>query len=84
MYMEKYIELTPEEIKLGFVASCVEFVALAMQRPYREIFERMQKAKMLKEYIYKHYEAIHTQSREHVTEDLINYLKREETKACKQ
>ncbi len=76
--MEKYIELTQEEIRLGFVASCVEFVAAAMKRPYSEIYERMRKARMLKEYIYKHYEAIHTQSREHVTEDLLNYLNRKE------
>ncbi len=79
--METYVELSHEEIVLGFVSSCVEFVAAALNRPYDEVFRRMQKAKMLMEYIYEHYEAIHTQSREYVTEDLIELLKREEALA---
>ncbi len=79
--MEKFMELSQEEIKLGFVSSCVEFVASAMKRPYDEIYRRMHNAGMLKDYIYRHYEAIHTQSREHVTEDLIDLLQRKEVGA---
>ncbi len=79
--MEKYIELSHEEIVLGFVSSCVEFVAAALKRPYDEIFRRFQRAGMLREYIYRHYEVLHSQSREYVTKDLIDFLKREESAA---
>lgn len=75
--MERFVELSREEIVLGFVASCVEFVAEALQRPYDEVYRRMKKCDLLRGYLYKHYEAVHSQSREHVTEDLIGYLRRE-------
>ncbi len=76
--MEKFITLSREEIVLGFVSSCVEFVAAALKRSYDEIYQRMQKTKMLKEYIYRHYEALHCDSRENVTEELIELLERRE------
>lgn len=79
--MDKYITLSEEEIKLGFVSSCVEFVAAALGRPYDEIYQRMYKANMLRDYVYRHYDVIHTQSREHVTEDLVDLLRREEAAA---
>lgn len=78
--MQQYIQRTHEEIKLGFVASCIEFVAYALNRPYQEVYLRMDEAGILN-YIYKHYNVIHTQSRDHVTEDLITMLQREEVKA---
>ncbi len=77
--METFITLSQEEIKLGFVSSCVEFVAAELNISYMDAYRRMRDANMLQGYIYEHYEAIHTQSRDHVTEDLINYLHREET-----
>lgn len=76
--MEKYIELSPMEIRLGFVASCIEFVARELKRPYTEIYQRMNRVGMIDNYIYKHYNSIHTESREHITEDLIDFLSREE------
>lgn len=79
--MEKFIELSQEEIKLGFVASCIEFVATKLNTSYMDVYNRMKKTNMLSDYIYKHYEAIHSQSREHITEDLIRYLQREEATA---
>lgn len=79
--MEKSIELSQEEIKLGFVASCIEFVATKLNISYIDVYNRMKKANILTDYIYKHYEAIHSQSREHITEDMIRHLQREEATA---
>lgn len=76
--MEKFIELSQEEIKLGFVSSCVEFVAMAMKRPYNEIYQRMKKVRMLNDYIYACYEALHSESRENVTAELVELLQRRE------
>ncbi len=77
--MDRYIELSQEEIRLGFVASCIEFVATALQRPYHEVFLRMKKAGMIRGYIYNCYEALHTDSRENVTAELVDYLNRKES-----
>lgn len=69
--MEKFLSLSEEEIKLGFVSSCIEFVAEELKTPYIDVFRRMQRAKMLDEYIYKCYNALHSESRENVTAELI-------------
>ncbi len=63
---------------MGFVSSCVEFVAAALSLPYDRAYRRMKDAHMLDDYVYRHYEAVHSQSREHVTADLIDYLQRAE------
>ena len=62
--MEKLIELSQTEIKLAFVASCIEGTAGALGKSYHEIFER----------IWSNYEMLHTESRENVTKNMIECL----------
>ncbi|MCD8211373.1 MAG: hypothetical protein LUC37_07530 [Prevotella sp.] len=50
--MGKQIKLSEEEIRLGFVASCVEFVATKLNKPYNEVFIRMKNVDMFRNYIY--------------------------------
>lgn len=76
--MEKYIELSEEEIRLGFVSTCIESVAASLKRPYHEVFLRMKRVGMIRDYIYHCYEALHSDSLENVTAELISYLKKEE------
>ena len=76
--MEKYIELSNEEIRLGFVSTCIESVAAALKRPYHEVFLRMKKTGMIRDYIYHCYDALHSDSLENVTAELIVLLKKEE------
>lgn len=76
--MEKYIELSKEEIRLGFVSTCIESVAASLKRPYHEVFLRMKRVGMIRDYIYHCYEALHSDSLENVTAELISYLKKEE------
>lgn len=76
--MEGYIEPTQEEIKMAFVASCIEDVADRLGLPYIEVFERMEEVGMIDGYIYPCYEALHTESRENLTTSLIDTLKRRE------
>lgn len=54
--MEKYLELTKDEIVMGFVASCIEDVAKRLNEPYLDIFERMDHIGLIDNYIYPHYE----------------------------
>lgn len=77
--MEKYIELSQEEIKLGFVSSCVEFVAAELKTSYHDVYNRMKKVKMLKDYVYACYDVLHCDSRENVTAELVDLLKRRES-----
>lgn len=71
---EKIKQLSHDEIVMGFVASCVETVADKLHQPYIEIFERMDKVCLIDNYIYAHYEVLHTESRENLTDILIEAL----------
>lgn len=48
--MEQLIELSQTEIKLAFVASCIEGTARVLGKSYREIFERMKRVGMIQNY----------------------------------
>ena len=60
--MEDKIQLSKDEIIMGFVASCVEDVADTLCVDYSEVYQRM--------------EVLHSESRKNVTEGLIDTLKR--------
>ena len=72
--MEQLIELSQTEIKLAFVASCIEGTARALGKSYQEVFELMKRAEMISNYIWPNYEMLHTESRENVTNNMIEYL----------
>ena len=74
--MENKIQLSKDEIIMGFVASCIEDVADTLGMDYLEIYQRMDAVKMIEEYIIPNYEVLHSESRKNVTEGLIDTLKR--------
>ena len=49
--MEQLIELSPTEIKLAFVASCIEGTARRLGKSYQEIYARMKHVGMIANYI---------------------------------
>ncbi len=69
--MEDRIQLPLEEIKLAFAASCVEGAARKLGVPYIEVYERMKRVDLIDKYILKHYDTLHTESREYVRTDTI-------------
>ncbi len=73
---ETYLELSKDEIIMGFVASCIEDVADRLGVPYIDIFERMEKVGLIDNYIFPFYETLHTESRENLTTSLIETLNR--------
>lgn len=77
---EKWIELSKEEIKMGFLAQCIEALAEMDGDEYTEMFHRMEAADMTEGYILKHYEPLHTQSWENVIEELKELLAKRESK----
>lgn len=72
--MGTYIEPTPDEMKMAFVASCIEDVANRMGLPYIAVFERMERVGLIDRYIYPCYDSLHTESRENLTSSLIDTL----------
>lgn len=72
--MERVVELSSDEIKMAFVASCIEGAARKMGVSYREAYERMNNVGMIDDYMLGCYDALHTESREYVTEDVIECL----------
>ena len=57
-----------------FAASCVESVAIALQQPAAEVYQRMKRVNLIDEYIFPCYEVLHSESRENVTQDIIQTL----------
>ena len=74
--MENMIQLSTEEIIMGFVSSCIEDVAAVLGLDYLEVYQRMNAVKMIDEYIIPSYEVLHSESRKNVTKGLIDTLKR--------
>ena len=74
--MKERVQLTKNEIIMGFVVSCIEDVADTLGVDYYEVYRRMDAVKMIDEYIIPTYEVLHSESRRNVTEGLIDTLKR--------
>lgn len=68
------------ELRNIFAASCVESAADHEGISAAEMFGRMEAVNLLSELIYPCYETLHTQSRQIVTEDILEALHRRETK----
>ena len=71
---EHGIEPSEEEIKMSFVASCIEAAADIQGVPYIEMFNRMEKVGLIENFIYKHYDTLHTESRSNVTTGVLEAL----------
>ena len=79
--METWSQLTDEEIKIGFVASCIESAADRIGCKYEEMLDRMDSVGLVEGYIYSHYDALHTESRNNLTENILETLVRWESKS---
>lgn len=79
MEQTKYhmIPRTPseDELKNIFASSCIESVARRLGCPTSTIYKRMKKVNLINDYIYPFYDTLHTESRENVTENILQCLK---------
>ena len=74
--METWNQLSDEEIKIGFVASCIESAAERLSCGYDEMLDRMESVGLIDNYIYPHYDALHTEDRNNLTDNIIETLNR--------
>lgn len=57
-----------------FAASCVESAARAEKMSSSDMYKMMKRVGLIEGFIIKCYEGLHTQSRQHVTEDVLGAL----------
>lgn len=62
------------EDRMIFAASCVESAARVLGISAKDMYKRMKRVNLIDGYILKHYEAIHSESRRHITEDIVGCL----------
>lgn len=76
----------PSETQLRniFASSCVEAVARRLNTSPVEIYHRMKRVELFHDLIYPCYDTLHTQSREIVTDDIIEALNVREQKRKKE
>ncbi len=67
-----------------FASSCVESAARKRNIPASKMYQRMKRVGLIDGFILKCYEGLHTQSREHVTEDVLGALDIWEAKKAEQ
>lgn len=78
--METWNQLSDTEIKIGFVASCIESAADRIGCKYDEMLNRMEAVGLIDNYIYPHYEALHTENRSNLTDNILSTLHQWENK----
>ncbi len=78
--MEKVINIPQTQIVLAFVATCIEATARTLGVTYREVFMRMKRLGMIENYIFPNYGVLHTESRENIVLDMIEYMNAWEAK----
>lgn len=75
-----YCYPSKEELQNIFASSCVESVARKLNISTNVAYRRMKRVELFRDLIYPCYEALHSQSREVVTEDIIQALQIRESK----
>ncbi len=64
-----------EQLRNIFASSCIEAAARKLGCSTGEMYRRMKAVNLFSDLIYPCYDTMHTQSREHVTEDVLTSLK---------
>lgn len=63
------------ELRTIFASSCIESAARASGCSASEMYARMNKIGLVENYIWKYYDQLHSESREHLTEDILETLR---------
>lgn len=77
--MSNFIELSQEEIELGFVASCIEAIARISQVPYADVVARMKRLSVVENFILPYYDQLHSESMEQAVNNILQYMNNKES-----
>lgn len=69
--------------ELEFVIFCIENVAITLGKDGQEVYKMLTKdSDILNTYIVPEYEMLHTQSKEYIVNDIIEFMKERGVVAC--
>lgn len=72
----EYIMNIKDGKELEFAIFCIENVAIFLERDVREVYKMLtQGSNILYSYIIPEYEMLHTQSKEYIVNDIVDYMK---------
>lgn len=78
---DKYVyNPSVEECKAIFVASCIETTAKATGMAPEAMYQRMLRIGLINDYILPCYNVLHAESRQHITQDLLETIELWEAK----
>ena len=77
--MEQLRKRTEDQSRMIFAASCIEATARREHIPATEMYARMSRVGMIHHYMLPYYDVLHTQSRQYVTDTLLETLHNWET-----
>ena len=63
------------EKQIEYSVFCIENVAESLGKTGSEVFNLLNKSGLLKDYIFPSYEALHTQSKQYIVNEIISVLK---------
>ena len=72
--MEDIIEIPKTQVIMAFVATCIEATVRTLGTSYQEVYQRMKRLNMIDKYIYPCYNVLHSESRENIVQDLLEYM----------
>lgn len=72
--MEQLVEISRGQLIMAFVATCIESTARVLNTTYLEVYNRMKHVDMIERFIIPHYESLHSESREHIANGMIECL----------
>ncbi len=71
--MKNVVEISRPQVIMTFVATCVEATARFLNTSYQEVYQRMKRVDLIERFILPHYETLHSQSREKLTEIMVEF-----------
>ena len=60
--------------KIHFCVFCIENVARALGKTGTQMYDELEKSGLIENYILAHFDALHTQSKEYIVNDIIEAL----------
>lgn len=66
--------MTQEEKQMEFAVFCIENVAHELKEQPEDTYRTLKESGVLEELIFDCYDVLHTQSKEHIVEDIITAL----------
>lgn len=66
--------MTDDERKIEFAVFCIEEVAKRLNERPEDVYHKLEALRLIEDFILGCYDALHTESREHIVDDIIEAM----------